>query len=133
MHRIIVRVATVAAALALIGPATALASKGGHSHSTKACPTHKHQGKHNGSGKGHKNGGSKGKKCGALTHSALDGTSGGPTTGSSDPGDNDNQADDNDQGDDTSTADDQGDDNDQVDDTSGDDDNQGDDDTQGDQ
>lgn len=60
-HRVIL---PVAAALALSGPAIALADQGGQSHSSKACPTHSHSGKHNGSGQGKKNGSGKGKRCG---------------------------------------------------------------------
>jgi hypothetical protein len=56
--------AAVVAAFALAAPAATLADSGGHSHSTKPCPTHKHSGKHNGSSKGHKKGAGKGKKCG---------------------------------------------------------------------
>jgi hypothetical protein len=51
-------------ALALSVPSIGFATKGGVPHSTKPCPTHKHSGKHNGSGKGHKKGAGKGKKCG---------------------------------------------------------------------
>ena len=50
-------------AAALSVPAVGLANKGGTPHSTKPCPTHKHQGKHKGSSKGKKKGSSKGKKC----------------------------------------------------------------------
>ena len=62
-HRLL-RVIPVVAALAMSGPAIAVADQGGKPHSTKPCPTHSHQGKDNGSSKGHKNGASKGKKCG---------------------------------------------------------------------
>lgn len=59
--------AGIVAAVAAIGmsvPAVGLANKGGTPHSTKACPTHKHSGKHKGSTKGKKKGAAKGKKCG---------------------------------------------------------------------
>jgi hypothetical protein len=62
--RISVRLATVMAAALLATPAVTLANQGGVPHSTKACPTHSHSGKHNGSSKGNKNGAGKGKKCG---------------------------------------------------------------------
>lgn len=50
-------------AIAMSVPAVGLANKGGTPHSTKACPTHRHSGKHKGSLKGKKKGSSKGKKC----------------------------------------------------------------------
>jgi hypothetical protein len=53
-----------ATALALAIPATGLANKGGQPHSTTACPTHTHSGKHMGSTHGKKKGAAKGKKCG---------------------------------------------------------------------
>jgi hypothetical protein len=52
-----------AASLALALPTAGIASKGGVPHSTKPCPTHKHQGKHKGAGHGKKKGSGKGKKC----------------------------------------------------------------------
>jgi hypothetical protein len=54
------------AALALSVPSVGFATKGGVPHSTKPCPSHKHSGKHNGSGHGNKIGASKGKKCGTT-------------------------------------------------------------------
>jgi hypothetical protein len=63
-HRVIARVLPVVAALVLSGPAIAIADQGGVPHSTSACPTHSHSGKHNGTGHGQKKGASKGKKCG---------------------------------------------------------------------
>jgi hypothetical protein len=59
-----VRVAAAVTALALAAPAVTLANPGGQPHSTTPCPTHSHQGKHNGSTKGLKKGSGKGKKCG---------------------------------------------------------------------
>jgi hypothetical protein len=66
MYKKTFRVAAVVATL-LIAPATTMANPGGVPHSTKACPTHSHSGKHNGAGKGQKKGSTKGKKCGAST------------------------------------------------------------------
>jgi hypothetical protein len=63
--RIGLRVAPVVVAALLATPGVTLANQGGVSHSAKACPTHKHSGKDNGSGKGQKKGSGKGKKCGA--------------------------------------------------------------------
>ena len=62
--RITATVAAGIAALALCAPSVGLANKGGVPHSTKACPTHSHSGKHKGAGHGKKNGAMKGKKCG---------------------------------------------------------------------
>jgi hypothetical protein len=62
--RITAGVAAGVVALALSVPSIGFANKGGVSHSTKSCPTHKHSGKHNGAGKGKKTGATKGKKCG---------------------------------------------------------------------
>ena len=56
----------VIAAAAMSVPAVGLADKGGHPHSTKACPVHKHSGKHKGSSKGKKKGALRGKKCGSV-------------------------------------------------------------------
>jgi hypothetical protein len=62
--RVSTAVAAGVVALALSVPSIGFANQGGVSHSTKPCPTHKHLGKHNGSGKGKKKGSGKGKKCG---------------------------------------------------------------------
>jgi hypothetical protein len=60
----IVAAAAAAVAVGLGLPAAGSADKGGHPHSTKPCPPHKHHGKHKGSGHGKKKGSGKGKKCG---------------------------------------------------------------------
>lgn len=74
-HRVSLRIATVAVAFLLSGSAATVATASG-SGSSKQCPTHKHQGEHNGftgdnngnSKVGSKNsknkGGSHGNKCG---------------------------------------------------------------------
>lgn len=52
-------------AVSMSVPAAGLASQGGTPHSTRACPTLKHSGKHKGATKhGLKRGANKGKKCG---------------------------------------------------------------------
>jgi hypothetical protein len=52
--RITAAVTAGVAAFALSIPSVGLATKGGVPHSTKACPTHKHAGKHKGSTHGKK-------------------------------------------------------------------------------
>jgi hypothetical protein len=64
VKRITAAVAAGVVAIALSVPSIGFANKGGVPHSTKPCPTHKHSGKKNGSGKGQKKGSAKGKKCG---------------------------------------------------------------------
>ena len=62
--RLSAAVAAGAVAVALSVPAIGFANQGGTPHSTKACPTHSHSGKHKGAGHGKKKGSGKGKKCG---------------------------------------------------------------------
>ena len=62
--RISAGVAAGVVALALSVPSIGFANKGGVPHSTTACPTHSHMGKHKGAGHGKKKGAGKGKKCG---------------------------------------------------------------------
>ena len=123
--RVASRTAIVVAALLLAAPGVALASKGGHSGSAKACPTHKHSGHHNGSTKGHKNGSGKGKKCRGAAASGTINNSNRLTstypTGTTTTGDDDQGTTGDDQGDtgddQGTTGDDQGDDNDDQGDT----------------
>lgn len=62
--RLSTTVAIVAVSAGLAVPGVGLAAKGGHPHSTKPCPVHKHVGKHKGAHMGKKTGAAKGKKCG---------------------------------------------------------------------
>lgn len=59
-----VAVGLTAAAVAVSVPATGLANTGGQPHSTTACPTQSHTGKHKGATHGKKTGALNGKRCG---------------------------------------------------------------------
>jgi hypothetical protein len=59
-----VLLAATTAALAASVPVTGLANTGGVPHSTKACTTHSHSGKHKGATTGLKKGTRHGKRCG---------------------------------------------------------------------
>lgn len=50
--------------IAVLVPAVGLADRGGHPHTTKPCPVHRHHGRHRGDTHGHKRGFDKGRKCG---------------------------------------------------------------------